>query len=102
MMSMSPDAVTVNLDAWNALSDEERTIIGNLADEMEAECWAVSAEEDSSKTKVLVDNGMTVTQADDSLTAKMAEAGQAMWATFFETVPEAQSVVEAYAAKVGK
>lgn len=100
--SMSPDAVTVNLDAWNALSDEERATIQGLADEMEADFWAVSAAEDSSQTQVLIDNGMTVSQADDSLTAKMAEAGQAMWAEFYETVPEAQAVIEAYAEKVGK
>ena len=100
--SMSPDAVTVNLDAWNALSDEERATIEGLANKMEADFWAVSAAEDSSQTQVLVDNGMTISQADDSLKAKMAEAGKAMWAEFFATVPEAQPVVEAYAAKVGK
>jgi TRAP-type C4-dicarboxylate transport system substrate-binding protein len=100
--SMSPDAVTVNLDAWNALTDEERATIEGIADRMEAEFWAVSAAEDSSQTQVLVDNGMTISEAADSLTAKMAEAGKAMWAEFFAKVPEAQAVVEAYAAEVGK
>lgn len=100
--SMSPDAVTVNLDAWNALSDAERETIQGLADSMEAKFWAASAAEDETKTAVLVDNGMTVSTADASLTAKMAEAGQAMWADFFENVPEAQEVVEAYAEKAGK
>lgn len=100
--SMSPDAVTVNLDAWNALTDEERATIEGIADRMEAEFWAVSAAEDSSQTQVLVDNGMAISEADDSLTAKMAEAGKAMWAEFFAKVPEAQAVVEAYAAEVGK
>ncbi len=100
--SMSPDAVTVNLDAWNALSDEERTVIEGLADKMEADFWAASAAEDEAKTAVLVENGMTVSKADDSLKAKMADAGKAMWADFFAKVPEAKSVVEAYAAKVGK
>lgn len=100
--SMSPDAVTVNLDAWNALSDEERATIQGLADKMEADFWAASAAEDESKTAVLVENGMTVSMADDSLKAKMAEAGKSMWADFFAKVPEAQAVVEAYAAKTGK
>lgn len=100
--SMSPDAVTVNLDAWNALTAEEQTIIEGLADTMESDFWAASAAEDTSQTAVLVENGMTVSMADDSLTANMAEAGKAMWADFFETVPEAQAVVKAYAAQVGK
>ena len=100
--SMSPDAVTVNLDAWNALSDTERTTIEGLADKMEADFWAASAAEDASKTAVLVENGMTVSAADDSLKAKMAEAGKSMWDDFFANVPEAKAVVDAYAAKTGK
>jgi len=100
--SMSPDAVTVNLDAWNALSDEERATIQGLADSMEADFWAASAAEDEAKTAVLVENGMTISGADDTLTAKMAEAGKVMWADFFATVPEAQAVVEAYAETAGK
>lgn len=100
--SMSPDAVTVNLDAWNALSNKERATIQGLADKMEADFWAASAAEDASKTAILVENGMTVSKADASLKAKMAEAGKSMWAEFYEKSPEAQSVIEAYAAKVGK
>ncbi len=100
--SMSPDAVTVNLDAWNALSDAERATIEAIADRMEGDFWAASAAEDAAKTAVLVENGMTVSMADDSLKARMAEAGKAMWADFFAKVPEAEAVVDAYAAKVGK
>ena len=100
--STSPDAVTVNLDAWNALTEQERDTIESLASTMEAEFWAVSAEEDASKTQVLKDNGMTVSLADESLKAKMATAGKAMWDEFFEKVPEAKSVVDTYIAKVGK
>ncbi len=100
--STSPDAVTVNLDAWNALSGEERSTIESLADEMEAGFWTVSADEDSSKMKVLEENGMTVSMADDSLKSKMAEAGKAMWEAFYADVPDAKEVVDAYTAKVGK
>lgn len=100
--SMSPDAVTVNLDAWNALTDEERATIEGIADRMEADFWAASAAEDEAKTQILVENGMTVSEADDSLNAKMAEAGKAMWSEFFAKVPEAEAVVGEYAAEVGK
>ncbi len=100
--SMSPDAVTVNLDAWNALSDEEREIIEDLASLMQPGFWAVSAAEDTSKTEVLKENGMTINAADDSMTEKMAEAGKEMWEAFFEKVPEAKAVVDEYAEKVGK
>jgi len=100
--STSPDAVTVNLDAWNALSDEERDSIEKIASEMETEFWAVSANEDSTKSKELEDNGMTISQADESMQAKMAEAGKAMWDAFYADVPEAKQIIDAYIAKVGK
>lgn len=100
--SMSPDAVTVNLDAWNALTDAERETIQTLADNMQSDFWAASASEDESQTAVLVENGMTVSLADESLKAKMAEAGKSMWGEFFEKVPEAKAVVDAYTAKTGK
>ena len=100
--STSPDAVTVNLDAWNALSDDERAKIEGLAEKMEAQFWAVSADEDSSKTAILVENGVAISSADDSLTKKMAEAGKSMWVDFFAKVPEAEAIVETYVKKVGK
>ena len=100
--SMSPDAVTVNLDAWNELTDEERDIIQGLADSMEADFWAASASEDETKTQDLIENGMTITEADDSLKEKMAEVGKSMWAEFFEDVPEAKTIVDTYAEETGK
>jgi len=100
--SMSPDAVTVNLDAWNALTEAERATIQELADTMEAGFWAASAAEDAAKTQVLIEKGMTISAADASLTARMAEAGKSMWDDFYVTVPEARAVVEAYAARPGK
>ncbi|MCY6381686.1 TRAP transporter substrate-binding protein [Hoeflea prorocentri] len=100
--STSSDAVTVNLDAWNALSDQEREIIEGLADKMEAEFWAVSAAEDSGKIAILEENGMTVNEADASLKAKMAEAGKAMWADYIAKNPDAQAIIDSYSAKLGK
>ncbi|ASJ70755.1 TRAP transporter substrate-binding protein [Granulosicoccus antarcticus] len=100
--STSPDAVTVNLDAWNALNDEERAIIEKIANDMEGEFWAASADEDSSKTKILEENGMSISQADDSLNAKMAEAGKVMWEAFYTDVPDAKNIIDTYVVKVGK
>jgi TRAP-type C4-dicarboxylate transport system substrate-binding protein len=100
--STSPDAVTVNLDAWNALTDAERDTIEKLANDMESQFWAVSAAEDSDKTAELVNNGMTVSAADDSLKEKMAEAGKSMWAAFIKDVPESESIIADYSKQVGK
>lgn len=100
--STSAEAVTVNLDAWNALSDEERDTIEQLAAEMQPQFWAVSAAEDDGKVDILVENGITVLEADDSLRAAMAEGGRPMWDAFLERAPEARPVIEAYAEHMGK
>lgn len=100
--STSTDAVTVNLDAWNALSDSERKTIEGLANKMEAEFWAVSAAEDDGKVAILEENGMTVSAADASLQAKMAEAGKAMWDDYVAKNPDAKPIIDAYSAKLGK
>lgn len=100
--STSTDAVTVNLDAWNKLSDEERAAIEGVADKMEEEFWAVSAAEDEGKVAILVENGMQVTAADESLQAKMAEAGKAMWGDFVGKNPDAKALIDAYSEKLGK
>lgn len=100
--STSTDAVTVNLDAWNALSDSERKTIEDVAKKMEAEFWAVSAAEDNGKVAILEENGMTVSAADASLQAKMAEAGKAMWGAYVAKNPDAKPIIDAYSAKLGK
>ncbi len=100
--STSTDAVTVNLDAWNALSDSERKAIEDLAETMEAEFWAVSAAEDDGKVAILQENGMTVSAADASLQAKMAEAGKAMWDAYIAKNPDAKPIIDAYSEKLGK
>ncbi len=100
--STSAEAVTVNLDAWNALSEDERDTIEELAAEMEPEFWAISAAEDDGKVEILEENGITVLHADESLRAAMAEGGRPMWDAFMENVPEARDVIERYADHMDK
>ena len=100
--STSTDVVTVNLDAWNALDAADREAIEALANEMQPQFWALSRAEDQGKIAILQENGITVTQADDSLREKMASGGRAMWAAFVERVPEAGPLIEAYSAAAKK
>ncbi|WP_197489611.1 TRAP transporter substrate-binding protein [Martelella sp. AD-3] len=100
--STSTDAVTINLDAWNALSEEDRAAIEGVVEELEAEFWAQSAAEDEGKTEILVENGITVTEAADSMKAVMSEAGHEMWGSFIERVPAAGPIIDAYTEAAGK
>lgn len=100
--STSTDVVTVNLEAWNELDESTRTAVESLANSLQPEFWALSAAEDEGKTEVLVENGIEVVEADDSLQERMAEGGRAMWDGFIEKVPAAEAIIDTYSERTGK
>lgn len=100
--STSTEAVTISLDAWNALSTEEQGKIEELAAGMQDEFWALSAAEDETKGNILAENGMTIVQPDESLMKLMSDSGRTMWNEFVARVPEAGPVIEAYTKAAGK
>ncbi len=67
----SSNMVSVNLDAWNALSSAHRTAIQQLARKMEPEFWEVSKAEDDEKLKILNDNGIATGDVPASLLGAM-------------------------------
>ncbi|PRX08049.1 UNVERIFIED_ORG: TRAP-type C4-dicarboxylate transport system substrate-binding protein [Martelella mediterranea] len=100
--STSTDVVTVNLDAWNALSEDDRAAIEGVAETLVAKFWAQSAAEDAANTEILIENGITVLTPQDSLKAAMYEAGRGMWDTYIGRIPAAEPIIREYAAAVGK
>lgn len=95
--------VTVNLDAWNALSEEHRQAIEEVAARLEPEFWEVSRAEDEEKLSILAENGMKVTEPTTELGAKLLETAKPMWGEFIAEVGEpAGEVVSAYREKMGK
>src|SRR5690606_14563118 len=52
------NVISVNLDAWKALSKEHQNTIVDIANRLEPEFWATAEEEDRQKMEVLAKNGM--------------------------------------------
>ncbi|WP_181409863.1 TRAP transporter substrate-binding protein [Martelella alba] len=100
--STSTDVVTVSLDAWNSLSADEQQAIEDVVAKLEPEFWAMSAAEDQGKTEILVENGITVTEADPSMRQAMSDSGHAMWDEFIAKVPEAGPIIDTYKASAAK
>lgn len=92
----SSNIMSVNLDAWNALSQETRDQIEGTAARMEAEFWQKSAAEDAKKLAVLSDNGMTVTSPSPELKAELLEKAKPLWEAYKTRVPEAAPIIDAY------
>lgn len=95
------NALTVNLDAWNALSEEQQATIERIAAEMEPEFWAVSEAEHATRMAQLEENGMTVQAPTPDLAAAMREATAGMAGEFAERVPGAGDIIEQFKAGAG-
>ncbi|MFD2239263.1 TRAP transporter substrate-binding protein [Aureimonas populi] len=98
----SPNVITVNLDAWNALSPEHQEAIETLAGELQPQFWDVARQTDLEMAERLAENGMTVTQPSDELSEELRAAAQPIWEDFMEAVPEGREVIEAYTARLAQ
>jgi TRAP-type C4-dicarboxylate transport system substrate-binding protein len=65
-------AVTINLDYWNALSAEQKEAMLKAAKETEAAQWEASKAEDAVALKTLADNGMKIAEASDTLKKELS------------------------------
>ncbi len=92
----SSNIVTVNLDAWNALSPEDQTAIEDTAARLEGDFWLTSRREDAAKIATLKSHGMTVTAPSADFKAALMERAKPMWDEFKERVPEAAPYIDAY------
>ncbi len=98
----SSNMVTVNLDKWNAISAEDRTIIEAVAKELQPRFWDASKQADADGQKAIVAQGMRITTPDAALTAEMEKATRPIWDRFTARVAEAKPVIEQYLAAVGR
>lgn len=92
------NAVTINLDVWNGLSAEDQAAIEAVAAELEPSFWQVSRQGDLDSIKTMTENGMTLVPLSDELKAQIAEKAVEVQNAFFERVPDAVPIVEAYRA----
>lgn len=93
----SSDAITVNLDAWNGLSEEDRAAIEDAAKRLEPEFWEVSRSEDAAKMQILVENGMVIGEVTPDMLSAMRAATENQKAAFLAATPAAKAVLDAFA-----
>jgi len=89
--------VVVNTEAFEALSEEERTAVMEAAAAAEKRGWQMSREETTAKIEELKAGGMTISQPSEALSAKLAEVGETMTGEWEASAGETgKAVVEAY------
>ncbi|WP_119309706.1 TRAP transporter substrate-binding protein [Cohaesibacter haloalkalitolerans] len=94
----SSNLVTVNLDAWNELTEEQQAAIETASTKLEADFWLASSAEDQKKIAVLKEHGMDVTAPSAELKAELIKRAKPLWEEFKARVPEAAPYIDAYLA----
>lgn len=92
------NALTVNLDEWNSVSEENQKIILDLAAEMEPGFWAISEAEHATRMQELMDNGMTVEAPSAELATMMRNATKDMADDFIAANPKAGDIIASFRA----
>ncbi|WP_378942851.1 TRAP transporter substrate-binding protein [Paracoccus sp. R86501] len=92
------NAVTINLDKWNSLSEEDRTAIQKVATDLQPGFWDISRQSDVNSVATMTENGMELVEISDDLMAQIKEKAQGVQDEFFERVPDAKPVADAYLA----
>lgn len=96
------DAITVNLDAWNELSEQDRKIVAEVAMNLEPKFWEVSRLEDEEKTKILNDNGVMTGEVNEEMMKGMRAATSGILEDFVKKNPDAKAVLDEYFSAVGR
>lgn len=93
------NVVFVNTEALNALPEDQRAALLEAAATAEARGWEMSASETEVQIAELENNGMTIVQPSEALSAALAAAGETMTAAWLERAGEqGAAIVEAYQA----
>ena len=83
------NVVFVNTAAFEALPEDQRAALLEAAAEAEARGWEMSASETAVQIAELENNGMTIVQPSEALSAALAAAGEQMTAAWLEQAGDA-------------
>lgn len=90
------NAVTINMDVWNSISEEDRAAIEEVAATLEPDFWEVSRAADVASVTTMESEGMTLVPLSDELMAEIGERATVVQDAFFERVPAAKPIADAY------
>ena len=99
----SSNAVSVNLDAWNALTEGQRDAIEAAARMLEPVFWQVSKAEDAAKSKILNERGVAMAVVSEEMLADMQAATEPMLAeALAELGDEGQAIIDGFFRDIGR
>ena len=99
----SSNAVSVNLDAWNDLTEGQRDAIEAAARMLEPVFWQVSKAEDAAKSNILNERGVAMADVSAEMLADMQAATEPMLAeALAELGDEGQAIIDGFFQDIGR
>ncbi|ASJ71922.1 Ectoine-binding periplasmic protein TeaA [Granulosicoccus antarcticus IMCC3135] len=97
--SWNLDAMTVNLDSWNALSDEDQASISKIASDLQPAFWQAARAEDAQRMATLAEKGMTLGTVSAELHEALVSKAEPLRAEAIEKLGDkGKAIYEAYLA----
>ncbi|MFV0334071.1 MAG: TRAP transporter substrate-binding protein [Tropicimonas sp.] len=94
--------VTINLDAWDRISEADQATMLAIADELQPEFWALSAAQGTDALKVLQENGMEIVDYPATMRDDMLSRTRPLLDQKLADMPSAQPIVAEYLKAVGR
>ena len=99
----SSNMVSVNLNAWNDLTDGQRTAIEAVGRMLEPVFWQVSKAEDAAKSKSLIERGVAMGHVSAAMLADMQAATEPMLAEALADLgDEGQAIIDGFLRDIGR
>lgn len=90
-------AVSINLDAWNEITEEQREKISALAAQLQPSFWDTAQAEDDDNIAQMQANGMTITEPSAEFAQELSSVAEPLWQNFIQQVRgPSQVIIEGY------
>ncbi|WP_321503940.1 TRAP transporter substrate-binding protein [Breoghania sp.] len=91
------NAMTVNLDAWNALSEADQKAILEISAQVEPKFWQAAQDEDAKNMAILKEHGITLGKISDALRAELRDRAAPLRQAILDKMgDEAKAIVDGF------
>lgn len=98
----STNMVNINLDSWKKIPAQHQKTIEAIADKLEPEFWAVSANADVESLKKLNANGMEVVSVNAAMMTDMRKKATPLLDEYLKRAPAAEPFINQYLTATGR
>ena len=96
----SSQMLTVNLDSWKTLTEDQQQMVAGIAAKMEPDFWTNSLKADVDSLNRLKEGGMEVVPVPDAMMTAIRDRTAPLLDAFLKRVPSADKPVRAYLADI--